>query len=191
MAPYSWHRDFRGSTDDLHFAMGFELGNFTCRGLTQGLPLSYGRWVCTSQLFAASMRLNFDLPLFSREELHRNPLLNERVLTSQEEKLALLDIAGPSCDNTPAAATSPSCVCAPTAAAQAEDVEHPVTEESELRSRGGWNLDLENHAGRSDAGSADPLHSRILHCFEGRSGNIVASTYTYSTRTCTDLCTRS
>eukprot|EP00965_Chrysotila_dentata_P088507 2922451-Pleurochrysis_carterae.AAC.1 len=77
--PYSWHRAFRGSTDYLHFAMGFEPGNFTYRGLTQRLPISYGRWVC-SQHIAASMRLNFDLPLSSREELCRNPLLNERVI---------------------------------------------------------------------------------------------------------------
>eukprot|EP00965_Chrysotila_dentata_P055404 1838230-Pleurochrysis_carterae.AAC.1 len=61
--PYSWLRAFRGSMDDLHFAMGFEPGNFTYRGLTQGLPVSHGRWVC-SQLIAASIRLNFDLPLF-------------------------------------------------------------------------------------------------------------------------------
>eukprot|EP00965_Chrysotila_dentata_P125846 4159476-Pleurochrysis_carterae.AAC.1 len=103
--------------------MGFEPGNFTYRGLTQGLPVSYGRWVC-SQLIATSMRLNFDIPLFLREELHRNPLLNERVVqreidgargnllhrneSSQEEKLAVMDIAGPSCDNVSAAATSPS-----------------------------------------------------------------------------------
>eukprot|EP00965_Chrysotila_dentata_P113871 3764516-Pleurochrysis_carterae.AAC.1 len=88
--------------------MGFEPGNFTHRGLTQGLPVSYGRWVC-SQLIAASMRLNFDLPLFSREELCRNPLLDERVTqweiggaygkllhqddSSLEEKLATVDIA--------------------------------------------------------------------------------------------------
>eukprot|EP00965_Chrysotila_dentata_P085685 2826920-Pleurochrysis_carterae.AAC.1 len=45
-----------------------------------------------------------------------------------------MDIAGPSCDNVSAAATSPSCDNAPTSAAQAEDVEQPVTEESELRS---------------------------------------------------------
>eukprot|EP00965_Chrysotila_dentata_P073295 2421382-Pleurochrysis_carterae.AAC.1 len=45
-----------------------------------------------------------------------------------------MDIAGPSCDNAPAAATSPSCDNAPTSVAQAEDVNHPVTEESELRS---------------------------------------------------------
>eukprot|EP00965_Chrysotila_dentata_P003667 120203-Pleurochrysis_carterae.AAC.1 len=47
---------------------------------------------------------------------------------------ALVDIAGPSCDNAPAAAISPSCDSAPTAATQAEGVEDPVTEESELRS---------------------------------------------------------
>eukprot|EP00965_Chrysotila_dentata_P083791 2765843-Pleurochrysis_carterae.AAC.2 len=121
--PYSWHRAFRSSTDDLHFAMGSEPGNFTYRGLTQGRPVNYGRWVC-SQLIAASMRLNFDIPLFSRDELHRNPLLNERVVQweiggargnllhwnecSQEKKLAVMDIAGPSCDNVSPAAASPS-----------------------------------------------------------------------------------
>eukprot|EP00965_Chrysotila_dentata_P126993 4200916-Pleurochrysis_carterae.AAC.1 len=135
--PYSWHRAFRGSTDDLHFAMGFE----------PGLPVSYGRRVC-SPLIAASMRLNFDLPLFSHEELRPNPLLNERVVQwdiggargnllhwsegSQEEKLALMDITCSSCNNAPAAAISPSCYNAPTAATQAEDDEHLVTEESEL-----------------------------------------------------------
>eukprot|EP00965_Chrysotila_dentata_P147074 4855951-Pleurochrysis_carterae.AAC.3 len=77
--PYSWHRAFRGSTGDLHFAVGFEPGSFTYRGLTQELPVSYGCWVC-SQLIATSMRLYFDLLLFSREELPRNPLLNERVV---------------------------------------------------------------------------------------------------------------
>eukprot|EP00965_Chrysotila_dentata_P248401 6208300-Pleurochrysis_carterae.AAC.1 len=103
--------------DDFHFAMGSEPA---------------------SQLIAASMRLNFDLPLFSRVELRRNPLLNERVVqweiggarrhplhwnkNSQEETLAELDVAGPSSENTPAAAT------------QAEDVEPSVAEESELRS---------------------------------------------------------
>eukprot|EP00965_Chrysotila_dentata_P179600 5930044-Pleurochrysis_carterae.AAC.1 len=45
-----------------------------------------------------------------------------------------MDIAGPSCDNAPAVATSPLCDNAPTAVAQADNVEHPVTEESELRS---------------------------------------------------------
>eukprot|EP00965_Chrysotila_dentata_P068321 2259325-Pleurochrysis_carterae.AAC.1 len=45
--------------------MGYEPGSFTYRGLTQGLPVSYGRWVC-SQLVAAFMRLNHDLPLFAR-----------------------------------------------------------------------------------------------------------------------------
>eukprot|EP00965_Chrysotila_dentata_P059298 1968329-Pleurochrysis_carterae.AAC.1 len=129
--------------------MGFEPGNFTYRGLTQGLFVSYGRWVC-SQLIAASMRLNFDVPLYSREELHHKPLLNERVIqweiggargkllhrddSSQEEKLAVMDIAGPSCDNVSAAATSHSCDNAPTSATQAGDVERPVKEESELRS---------------------------------------------------------
>eukprot|EP00965_Chrysotila_dentata_P074350 2456416-Pleurochrysis_carterae.AAC.1 len=99
--------------------MGCEPGSFTYRGLTQGLPVSYGRWVC-SQLVAAFMRLNHDLPLFTREELHRNPLLNERLtrwemngaLTSQlgwkeiprEEALAALEDAGPSSDIAPAVA---------------------------------------------------------------------------------------
>eukprot|EP00965_Chrysotila_dentata_P262281 6214521-Pleurochrysis_carterae.AAC.1 len=131
-----------------------------CMALTASIALSgVRRMTCTSrwalirisQLIAASMRLNLDLPLFSREELHRNPLLNERVVqweiggargdflhwngSSQEEKLAVMDIAGPSsCDNAPAAPTSPSCENAPTSVAQAEDVEHPVTEESEPRS---------------------------------------------------------
>eukprot|EP00965_Chrysotila_dentata_P043709 1453418-Pleurochrysis_carterae.AAC.1 len=96
------------------------------------------------------MRLNFDIPLFSREELHRKPLLNERVIqweiggargkslhrndSSQEEKLARMDIAGPSCYNVSAAATSHSCDNALTSATQAVDVERPVKEESELRS---------------------------------------------------------
>eukprot|EP00965_Chrysotila_dentata_P175794 5803281-Pleurochrysis_carterae.AAC.2 len=96
------------------------------------------------------MRLNFDIPLFSREELRQNPLLNERVIqweidgaygkllhrddNSPEEKLAAMDIAGPSCDNVSAAATSHSCDNAPTSATQVEGVERPVTEESELRS---------------------------------------------------------
>eukprot|EP00965_Chrysotila_dentata_P083790 2765843-Pleurochrysis_carterae.AAC.1 len=48
-----------------------------------------------------------------------------------------------------------------------------------------------NHAERSDAGPANSLHPRVLHCFEGASGNVVASTYTYGTKACTDLCTRS
>eukprot|EP00965_Chrysotila_dentata_P136808 4524673-Pleurochrysis_carterae.AAC.1 len=42
--PYSWRRAYRGSTDDSHFAMGYEPGSFTYCGLTQGLPVSYGRW---------------------------------------------------------------------------------------------------------------------------------------------------
>eukprot|EP00965_Chrysotila_dentata_P168350 5559447-Pleurochrysis_carterae.AAC.1 len=58
--------------------MSYEPDSFTYRGLTQGLPVSYGRWVC-SELVAAFMRLNHDLPLFAREELRRNPLLNERL----------------------------------------------------------------------------------------------------------------
>eukprot|EP00965_Chrysotila_dentata_P102516 3384327-Pleurochrysis_carterae.AAC.2 len=58
--------------------MGYEPGSFTYCGLTQGLPVSYGRWVC-SQLVAAFLRLNHDLPLFAREESRRNPLLNKRL----------------------------------------------------------------------------------------------------------------
>eukprot|EP00965_Chrysotila_dentata_P050814 1684621-Pleurochrysis_carterae.AAC.1 len=90
------------------------------------------------------MRLNFDLPLFSREKLRRNPLLDERVMqweiggahgkllnqddSSLEEKLATVDIAGSS----PAAATSHSNDNASTSTTEA--AKRIVTEESELRS---------------------------------------------------------
>eukprot|EP00965_Chrysotila_dentata_P188584 6172832-Pleurochrysis_carterae.AAC.1 len=123
--PYSLHLALRGSTDDLHFAMGYEPGSFTYPRLTQGLSVSSGRWVC-SQLIAASMRLNYDLSLSSRGELRRNPLLNERVVqwelggahlyrldweeTPPEEVLAAADEAGPSSDNAPAAAASTDAV---------------------------------------------------------------------------------
>eukprot|EP00965_Chrysotila_dentata_P024119 799418-Pleurochrysis_carterae.AAC.1 len=79
--PYSWRRAYGGSTDGLHFAMGYEPGSFTYRGLTQDVSVSYGRWVC-NQLVAAFIRLNHDLSLFAREELRRNPLLNERLAQS-------------------------------------------------------------------------------------------------------------
>eukprot|EP00965_Chrysotila_dentata_P124154 4103372-Pleurochrysis_carterae.AAC.1 len=84
------------------------------------------------------MRLNFDLPLFSREELRRNPLLEERVIqweiggaygkllhrdnSSLEEKLATVDTAG----SFSAAATSHSHDNASTSATEA--VERTVTE---------------------------------------------------------------
>eukprot|EP00965_Chrysotila_dentata_P104418 3448216-Pleurochrysis_carterae.AAC.1 len=90
------------------------------------------------------MRLNFDLPLFSREELRRNPLLDERVIqweiggthgkllhrddSSLEETLATADTA----DYSSAVATSHSYDNASTSATEA--AERPVTEESELRS---------------------------------------------------------
>eukprot|EP00965_Chrysotila_dentata_P008154 266378-Pleurochrysis_carterae.AAC.1 len=118
--------------------MGYEPGSFTYRGLTQGLPVGDGRWVC-SQLVAAFMRPNHDLPLVAREvELRRNPLLNERLaqwemvgaLTSQpgwketprEEALAALDDAGVSSDNAPAVA------------APAHAVEPAALDDPELRS---------------------------------------------------------
>eukprot|EP00965_Chrysotila_dentata_P168189 5554199-Pleurochrysis_carterae.AAC.1 len=96
--------------------MGYEPGSFTYCGLTQGLPVSYGRWVC-SQLVAAFVRLNHDLPSCTREELRRNPLLNERLTqwemggalislpgwneAPREEALAALDDAGPSSETPP------------------------------------------------------------------------------------------
>eukprot|EP00965_Chrysotila_dentata_P154695 5111512-Pleurochrysis_carterae.AAC.1 len=134
------------SADILKISLALPL----CMALTAGVVLSEVRQMTyTSRWALNQIRLNFDSPLFSREELHQNPLLNERVVQweiggargnllhwnerSQEEKLAVMDIAGPSCDNAPAVATSPSCDNAPTSVAQAEDVDHPVTEESELR----------------------------------------------------------
>eukprot|EP00965_Chrysotila_dentata_P186404 6154834-Pleurochrysis_carterae.AAC.1 len=36
--PYTWHRSSRGKPDELHWAIGFDPGSFTYRGLTQGLP---------------------------------------------------------------------------------------------------------------------------------------------------------
>eukprot|EP00965_Chrysotila_dentata_P008586 279610-Pleurochrysis_carterae.AAC.1 len=90
------------------------------------------------------MRLNFDLPLFSREELRRNPLLNERVVqweiggahgkllhqndSSLEEGLATVNTACSSSD----AATSHLYDNASTSATEA--AERTIPEESELRS---------------------------------------------------------
>eukprot|EP00965_Chrysotila_dentata_P093011 3071565-Pleurochrysis_carterae.AAC.3 len=57
----------------------------SCMALTAGIVPSEARrmiytWRWTlSQMIAASMRSNFEVPLFSREELRRNLLLNERV----------------------------------------------------------------------------------------------------------------
>eukprot|EP00965_Chrysotila_dentata_P225388 6194720-Pleurochrysis_carterae.AAC.5 len=67
------------------------------------------------------MRLNYDLPLSSQDELRRNPVLNEKVVqwelgaaplnqlvwgeTPQEEMLAAADVVDPSSDNAPVAAT--------------------------------------------------------------------------------------
>eukprot|EP00965_Chrysotila_dentata_P191962 6174873-Pleurochrysis_carterae.AAC.3 len=177
-----------------------------CMALTAGIVLPGARQTTYISRWALSqMRLNFDLPLFSREELHRNPLLNKRVVQ--------WEIGGarrryPSCDNAPAAATSPLCVSAPTAAAEAGDVEHTVTEESELRSSkrisplqvpewmfAATTEEDEIRRITPEDQVQDPqirfIRESHMHCFEGGSRNVVASTYTYSTRTCTDLCTRS
>ena len=41
--PYSWPHSTRGSLAEVIEAMGFETGAFSYRGLSQGLPLGYGR----------------------------------------------------------------------------------------------------------------------------------------------------
>eukprot|EP00965_Chrysotila_dentata_P021212 702580-Pleurochrysis_carterae.AAC.2 len=111
--PYSWHRAFRGSMDDLCFAT---LSQSTDR-----------------RLDAMELRLT----TICARRASPNPLLDERVVhqreiggacchplhwngESQEAMLAELDVAGPSSDNARAVAT------------QAEDVEPSVAEESEL-----------------------------------------------------------
>eukprot|EP00965_Chrysotila_dentata_P002140 70330-Pleurochrysis_carterae.AAC.1 len=58
--------------------MGFDPGSFTYRGLTQGLPVNYGRWIC-GQLVAMSLRANHGLPSISRRNAMHNALLNERL----------------------------------------------------------------------------------------------------------------
>eukprot|EP00965_Chrysotila_dentata_P085145 2808942-Pleurochrysis_carterae.AAC.1 len=58
--------------------MGFDPGSFTYRGMTQGLPVKYGRWIC-GQLIAASLRANYGLPSISRRDAMHNALLNERL----------------------------------------------------------------------------------------------------------------
>eukprot|EP00965_Chrysotila_dentata_P242018 6204643-Pleurochrysis_carterae.AAC.1 len=58
--------------------MGFDPGSFTYRGLTQGLPVNYGRWIF-SQLEAMSLRANYGLPSISRRDAMHNALLNERL----------------------------------------------------------------------------------------------------------------
>eukprot|EP00965_Chrysotila_dentata_P196951 6177909-Pleurochrysis_carterae.AAC.2 len=62
-----WHRSSRKKSDELHWAMGFDSGSFTDRGLTQGLPVNYGRWVL-SQFVVMSPRANHDLPSISRRD---------------------------------------------------------------------------------------------------------------------------
>eukprot|EP00965_Chrysotila_dentata_P109748 3626441-Pleurochrysis_carterae.AAC.1 len=58
--------------------MGLDPGSFTYRGLTQGLPVNYGRWVC-GQLVVMSLRANHGLPSISRGDALHNALLNERL----------------------------------------------------------------------------------------------------------------
>eukprot|EP00965_Chrysotila_dentata_P256814 6212677-Pleurochrysis_carterae.AAC.1 len=105
--PYSWHCAFRGSNDDLHFAMAFDPGSFTYRGLTQD-----------------ELRRN---PLLNMKVVQwelRGARLNQLIWgeTSQEETLAAADAAGPSSDD------------APVAAAPAEAVEPAVSDHSAPRS---------------------------------------------------------
>ena len=48
-------------------AMGYTPGSFSCRGLTQGLPVGYGRFIGSS-LVALSLRQNLGMPYMSSSE---------------------------------------------------------------------------------------------------------------------------
>eukprot|EP00965_Chrysotila_dentata_P055287 1834809-Pleurochrysis_carterae.AAC.1 len=58
--------------------MGFDPGSSSYRGMTQGLPVNYGRLMC-GQLIAVSLRANYGLPSISRRGAMHNALLNERL----------------------------------------------------------------------------------------------------------------
>eukprot|EP00965_Chrysotila_dentata_P211314 6186395-Pleurochrysis_carterae.AAC.6 len=75
--PYSWHRSFRGKPAELHWAMGFDPGSFTYRGLTQGLLVNYSPRIL-SPLVLMPLRANHGLHSISREDAIHNALLNER-----------------------------------------------------------------------------------------------------------------
>eukprot|EP00965_Chrysotila_dentata_P233669 6199722-Pleurochrysis_carterae.AAC.4 len=76
--PCSWRHSSRGTADELHWPVSSDHGSFTYRGLTQGLPVNYGRWML-SQLIVTSLRANYGLPSIFRRDAMLNALLNERL----------------------------------------------------------------------------------------------------------------
>eukprot|EP00965_Chrysotila_dentata_P153386 5070199-Pleurochrysis_carterae.AAC.3 len=61
-APYSrYQAEKRGILSELHDAMGFADGFFSCTGMIQRLPFSYGKSIAT-QLVAAALRTDLGVP---------------------------------------------------------------------------------------------------------------------------------
>ena len=65
--PYSWQSGLRGSLEQLTTAMGHTPGSFSYRGLTQGLPMGYGRFI-SSGLVALSLAANLGMPYMGAAE---------------------------------------------------------------------------------------------------------------------------
>ena len=63
--PYSWQSGLRGSLEQMTTAMGHAPGSFSYRGLTQGLPVGYGRFI-SSGLVALSLATNLGMPLWAQ-----------------------------------------------------------------------------------------------------------------------------
>ena len=81
--PYSWQSGLRGSLEQMTTAMGHTPGSFSYRGLTQGLPMGYGRFI-SSGLVALSLATNLGMPYMGAAEFKEHCGSTEALTTWAE-----------------------------------------------------------------------------------------------------------